>query len=65
MIRHLYTLLAGIQALFASKHRGTDRSRLMGMYLDQANRTTGDGKRGAKSQERQDGKFAQKRGRAD
>jgi hypothetical protein len=65
MIRRLHTLIARIQRLFAPKHKGADRSRLTAMYLDQTNRPSGAGMRGATNQGRQDGKFAQKRGRAD
>jgi hypothetical protein len=65
MIRRLHTLIARIEGLIGPKRRGAERSRLMGMYLDQANRPTGAGMRGVTSQERQDGKFAQNRGRAD
>jgi hypothetical protein len=65
MIRRLHTLITRIQGLFGPKQRRGGQSRLMGMYLDGANRPTGAGMRGATSLERQDGKFAQKRGRAD
>jgi hypothetical protein len=65
MIRRLHTLIAWIRGLFGPKHKGADRSRLMGMYLDGANRPTGAGNKGATGPERQNGKFAQKRKRAD
>ena len=64
MIRRLHTLIAGIGRLFGPKPRGTDRSRLMGMYLDRANQPSGAGVRGGASHERQNGKFAQTRRRA-
>ena len=65
MIRRLHTLITRIQRLFAPKGRGADRSRLMGMYLDGANQPTGAGMRGATGPERQNGKFSQRRKRAD
>ena len=64
MIRRLHTLIARIERLFGPKHQGADRSRLMGMYLDQANRPISGGMRGVARQERQDGKFSQNRRRA-
>jgi hypothetical protein len=65
MIRRLHTLIAWIQGLFAPKQRRGGQSRLMGMYLDGANRPTGAGNKGATGPERQNGKFSQKRKRAD
>ncbi len=40
-----------------------DRSRLVGMYLDQANQHTGAGTRARTCREREDGRFAQIRQR--
>ena len=64
MIRRLHTLMVRIERLFGPKYRGTDRPRLMGMYLDQTNRPSSAGTQGAARQERQDGKFSQNRRRA-
>jgi hypothetical protein len=64
MILWLRNSIAGIEKLVKPKRRALDPSRLMGMYLDQANRSTGAGLRGAGSREGQDGKFAQNRRRA-
>ena len=62
-MRRLNILIVRIVKLFGSKPRGADRSKLMGMYLDQANRPISAGMRGTARQERQDGKFAQNRRR--
>jgi hypothetical protein len=56
--------ISRIGSLFERKQDRLDRSRLMGMYLDQANRPTVTGMRGTANRERQDGKFAQNRRRA-
>jgi hypothetical protein len=64
MIRFLHILVAQFERLFGPKPRGADRSRLMGMYLDQTNRPAAAGMLGAASQEREDGKFALNRRRA-
>ena len=64
MIRFLHILIAQFERLFGPKPRGADQSRLMGMYLDQANRPITAGMLGVVRQERQDGKFAQNRRRA-
>ncbi len=61
MIRRWGNFISRIGRLFRPKQEGANRSRLMGMYLDQANRASGSGLRGATSRERQDGKFAQNR----
>jgi hypothetical protein len=63
MIWWLRNSIAGIERLVKPKRDTLDKSRLMGMYLDQANRATGAALRGAASPERQDGKFAQNRRR--
>ena len=64
MIHRLRTPIARIERLFGPKPRDADRSRLMGMYLDQTNQPISAGMLGVVRQERQDGKFAQNRQRA-
>ena len=64
MIWWLRNSIAGIERLVKPKRETLNKSQLMGMYLDQANRPTGAGLRGSASRERQDGKFAQNRRRA-
>jgi hypothetical protein len=63
-MHRLGTLITQIGRLFGPKHQGADQSRLMAMYLDQTNRPISAGTRGGASQQRQDGKFSQNRGRA-
>ena len=63
MIRRWGNFISCIGRLLRPKPDRADRSRLMGMYLDQANRPRGARVRSATSKERQDGKFAQIRGR--
>jgi hypothetical protein len=64
MTRSLRKFLGQIAGLFRSPQATADRSRLMGMYLSQANQPSDVGARGAPTRERQDGKFSQNRRRA-
>ena len=63
MIRWLHVLVSWFEGLLSPRQGGTDRSQLVGMYLEHANRETGGGLRGAINRERRDGKFAQNRRR--
>ncbi len=59
MIRRWGNFISRIEKLFRPSPDRADRSRLMGIYLDQANRPTCTGMRGIASQERPDGRFVQ------
>ena len=63
MIRTLQVLAARIASLLTTKSGGTDRSQLVGMYLEHANRNGTVWTRDAANRERQNGKFAQNRRR--
>ena len=63
MTRWLRTVLSHIARLFRPPQATVDRSRLVGMYLSQANQPPNLSARGAPTRERQDGKFAQNRRR--
>ncbi len=63
MTRWLRTLFGQSTRLFQSPKATVDRSRLMGMYLSQANQPPEPGARGVPTRERQDGKFSQQRRR--
>ncbi len=63
MNQRLQKLFARVGSLFGRKGQG-DRPRLMGIYLDGANRPSGAAVREAGNRERQDGKFAQIRRRS-
>lgn len=53
----------GWRRLFKPAPASVDRSRLVGMYLSQANKPLDSGARGSETRERQDGKFSQNRRR--
>jgi hypothetical protein len=53
----------GWRRLFKPPQPAVDRSRLMGMYLSQANKPLDSGARGSETWQRQEGKFSQKRRR--
>jgi hypothetical protein len=61
MICWLRNFVARIEKLLRPKQESGNRSRLLGMYLSQANQSAG--MRSAVGQQRQDGKFAQNRRR--
>jgi len=63
MTRWVSRLFGQLIRFFQSPQPTVDRSRLVGMYLSQANRPPDVGSRGAPNRERQDGKFAQNRRR--
>ena len=63
MISWLRTILGQIARWFHPPRASVDRSRLVGMYLSQANQAPDLSTRGAPTRERQDGKFAQIRRR--
>jgi hypothetical protein len=63
MIRKWGNLISRIERLLSRKQEDLDRSRLMWMYLNQANRSTGAGMRDGVGQERQERKFTQIRRR--
>jgi hypothetical protein len=63
MVRRFYSLMARVKALFAPRQGSCDRSQLVGMYLDSANRGTALTAHGFGNRERQNGKFAQQRRR--
>ena len=60
MIRRLRKIIARVETL-DSNQESEDRSRLVGMYMIQANRTTGMGMQEAMCREWQDGKFLRNR----
>jgi hypothetical protein len=60
----LRNALGWIEMLLRPKRETLNPSRLMGMYLDQANRPIGSTWTSSGSRERQDGKFAQIRRRS-
>ena len=64
MARWLRTILDQIERLFRPPRATVDRSRLVGMYLSQANQPPDPGARGVPTRERQNGKFSQNRRRA-
>jgi hypothetical protein len=53
----------GWRRLFKPQQTTADRSRLVGMYLSQANKPLGSSVRGLDNRERQEGKFSQNRRR--
>jgi hypothetical protein len=59
----LRLMLSGWNRLFKPPQATADRSRLVGMYLSQANKPLDSGARGSETRERQEGKFSQKRRR--
>ena len=63
MIRWLRMIRSGWKRLFGSPQPSADRSRLMGMYLSQANRPLDASGRGSDARGRQEGKFSQNRRR--
>jgi hypothetical protein len=63
MIAWLQSITASIERIFGSRQKDLDRSRLVGMYLDQTNQPAGAGTRARSCREREDGKFAQARQR--
>ncbi|MCF7669098.1 MAG: hypothetical protein K9N48_04900 [Verrucomicrobia bacterium] len=63
MKRILYGLIGFVKRLFLKRHIALDRSRLMSMYLSQANRTSGVPGRMDKTRERKDGKYSYNRER--
>ena len=63
MISWLRTILGQIARWFRPPQATVDRSRLVGMYLSQANQAQDLSARGAPTRERQDGKFSQNRRR--
>jgi hypothetical protein len=56
-------IVSGWRRMFKPPQASVDRSRLVGMYLSQANRPLGSSVRGSEVRERQDGKFSQNRRR--
>jgi hypothetical protein len=54
---------SGWRRLFTPPQAPADRSRLVGMYLSQANKPLGSSVRGSDIRERQEGKFSQNRRR--
>lgn len=65
MISFLSHYVAIVEKLLKPRRKPLDHSRLMGMYLDQANRPAASASASVGTRERQDGKFAQTRRRAD
>ena len=63
MMHWLRMILSGWKRLFKSPQATADRSRLVGIYLSQANKPLDSSGRGAGISERQEGKFSQKRRR--
>ena len=63
MARWLRTILDQIARLFRPPQATVDRSRLVGMYLSQANQPPDPRTRSVPTHERQNGKFAQNRRR--
>ncbi len=56
-------MAGGIGRLFQERKPELSRSRLVGLYLEQSNRQEHGGSQADKTQDRRDGKFAQKRRR--
>ena len=56
-------IVSGWRRLFKSPPATVDRSRLVGMYLSQANQPSDANGRGSGTRERQEGKFSQNRRR--
>ena len=56
-------IVSGWRRLFKPPQATVDRSRLVGMYLSQANKPLDSGARGSEVRERQEGKFSQNRRR--
>jgi hypothetical protein len=63
MTRWLHMILAGWRGLFKPSQPTIDRSRLVGMYLSQANKPLDSSGRGSDTRARQEGKFSQNRRR--
>jgi hypothetical protein len=63
MKRWLRAIIGGLERFSRPPQGSVDRSRLVGMYLTQANRPPGAGARGSETRERQDGKYSQQRRR--
>jgi len=59
----LRMILSGWRRLSKPPQVTADRSRLVGMYLSQANKPLDSGGRGSETRERQEGKFSQNRRR--
>ncbi len=64
MRRWFHMFISRVEAFLSPKPGGTDRSQLVGMYLEHANRDAGGGQRGAANRQRQNGKFSQNRRRS-
>ena len=56
-------IVSGWRRLFKPPQATVDRSRLVGMYLSQANKPLDSDGRGSDTRERQEGKFSQNRRR--
>ena len=56
-------IVSGWKRLFKPSQATVDRSRLVGIYLSQANKPLDSSGRGSDTRERQEGKFSQKRRR--
>ena len=63
MSHWLTKILGGWRGLFQPRQPTVDRSRLMGMYLSQANQPLDSSGRGSDTRARQEGKFSQNRRR--
>jgi hypothetical protein len=63
MIRWLSRLFGQIAQAFRAPQATVDRSRLVGMYLTQANQPPEPGAHGTPTRERQEGKYSQRRRR--
>ncbi len=64
MIHWFQKTLARLREPFARKLPSTDRSQLVGMYLEHTNRQAGNGLRGTNNRQRQNGKFSLNRRRS-
>jgi len=56
-------IVGGLKRWFKPPQATVDRSRLVGMYLSQANKPLDFSTRGSETRERQEGKFSQNRRR--
>ena len=61
--RWVSNIARSFSGVFRRPPQGTDRSQLVGMYLDQTNRGARPRTRGYTERERRDGRFAQNRRR--